>query len=53
MPPVCKLLNYGKYKFEQEKKIKDSRKKVKGGELKEIRMQPRSPPTILTSRPST
>jgi len=41
VPPVCKLLNYGKYKFEQEKKIKDSRKKVKGGELKEIRMQPK------------
>jgi len=41
IPPVCKLLNYGKFKFEQEKKIKDSRKKVKGGELKEIRMQPK------------
>ncbi len=41
VPPVCKLLNYGKFKFEQEKKIKDSRKKVKGGELKEIRMQPK------------
>lgn len=41
VPPVCKLLNYGKYKFEQEKKIKDSRKKAKGGELKEIRMQPK------------
>lgn len=41
IPPVCKLLNYGKFKFEQEKKVKDSRKKVKGGELKEIRMQPK------------
>ncbi len=41
IPPVCKLLNYGKFKFEQEKKIKDSRKKAKGGELKEIRMQPK------------
>jgi len=41
IPPVCKLLNYGKYKFEQEKKIKDSRKKAKGGELKEVRMQPK------------
>lgn len=41
VPPVCKLLNYGKYKFEQEKKIKDSRKKAKGGELKEVRMQPK------------
>ena len=41
VPPVCKLLNYGKFKFEQEKKVKDSRKKAKGGELKEIRMQPK------------
>jgi translation initiation factor IF-3 len=41
VPPVCKVLNYGKYKFEQEKKIKESRKKVRVGELKEIRMQPK------------
>jgi translation initiation factor IF-3 len=41
LPPVCKLLNYGKFKFEQEKKVKDSRKKAKVGELKEIRMQPK------------
>jgi len=41
IPPVCKLLDYGKYKFEQEKKIKESRKKIRVGELKEIRMQPK------------
>jgi translation initiation factor IF-3 len=41
IPPVCKLLDYGKYKFEQEKKIKESRKKIRIGELKEIRMQPK------------
>lgn len=41
IPPVCKFLNYGKYKFEQEKKIKESRKKIRVGELKEIRMQPK------------
>ena len=29
IPPVCKLLNYGKYKFEQEKKIKDAKKHTK------------------------
>jgi translation initiation factor IF-3 len=40
-PPVCKLLNYGKFKFEQEKKIKESRKKIRVGEMKEIRMQPK------------
>ena len=41
VPPVCKLLNYGKYKFEQEKKIKDAKKHTKATELKEIRMQPK------------
>jgi translation initiation factor IF-3 len=41
VPPVCKLLNYGKFKFEQEKKIKDAKKHTKATELKEIRMQPK------------
>lgn len=40
-PPVCKILDYGKYKFEQEKKIKESKKKQKLIKLKEIRMQPK------------
>ena len=40
-PPVCKLLDYGKYKFEQEKKFKESKKKQKQVKLKEIRMQPK------------
>lgn len=40
-PPVCKLLDYGKYKFELEKKVKDSKKKQKILKLKEIRMQPK------------
>lgn len=41
IPPVCKLLNYGKYKFEQEKKVKDAKKHIKATEIKEIRMQPK------------
>ncbi len=40
-PPVCKLLDYGKYRFEQEKKIRESKKKQKQIKLKEIRMQPK------------
>jgi translation initiation factor IF-3 len=40
-PPVCKVLDYGKYKFEQEKRIKESRKRQKQVKLKEIRMQPK------------
>ena len=40
-PPVCKILDYGKYKFEQEKKLRDSKKNQKVLKLKEIRMQPK------------
>ena len=40
-PPVCKILDYGKYRFELEKKLRDSKKKQKLQVLKEIRMQPK------------
>lgn len=40
-PPVCKILDYGKYRFELEKKLRDSKKKQKLLKLKEIRMQPK------------
>ena len=38
--PVCKIMDYGKYKFEQAKKEKESRKKQKTFETKEIRVTP-------------
>jgi translation initiation factor IF-3 len=41
VPPVVKIMNYGKYKFENEKKIRDSKKRQKLLKLKEIRMQPK------------
>jgi translation initiation factor IF-3 len=41
VPPVVKIMDYGKYKFENEKKVRDSRKKQKQLKLKEIRMQPK------------
>jgi len=40
-PPVVKILNYGKFKFENEKKVRDSKKKQKLLKIKEIRMQPK------------
>lgn len=40
-PPVCRIMDYGKYKFEQEKRLKESKKRQKLVKLKEIRMQPR------------
>ena len=41
VPPVVKILDYGKFKFENEKRIRDSKKKQKLLKLKEIRMQPK------------
>ena len=39
-PVVCKIMNYGKYKFEQAKKEKESKKNQKVAEVKEIRVTP-------------
>lgn len=39
-PPVCKLIEFKKYKYLESKKDRDSRKKDKGGELKEVRLRP-------------
>ena len=38
--PVCKIMNYGKYKFEQAKKEKEAKKKQKVQETKELRITP-------------
>lgn len=40
-PPACKILDYGKYRFEMEKKLRESKKRQKLQELKEIKMQPK------------
>ncbi len=39
-PPVCKLMNYGKFRFEQGKREKEARKNQHVVEIKEIRMSP-------------
>ncbi|MBQ0041751.1 MAG: translation initiation factor IF-3 [Lachnospiraceae bacterium] len=39
-PPVCKIIDYGKYRYEQARKEKDARKKQKIVEIKEIRLSP-------------
>lgn len=39
-PPVCKILDYGKYKYEQQKKRAEAKKKQKIVEIKEIQMRP-------------
>jgi translation initiation factor IF-3 len=39
-PPVCKLLDYGKYKYQEQKKAAEARKKQKVVEVKEIKFRP-------------
>jgi translation initiation factor IF-3 len=40
VPPVCKIMDFGKYKYQAQKKANDARKKQKIIEVKEIRMRP-------------
>lgn len=39
-PPVCKILDYGKYKYEQQKKANEARKKQKTVDVKEVKIRP-------------
>ena len=39
-PPVCKIINYGKYRYEQARREKEAKKKQKTIEVKEVRLSP-------------
>nr|YP_009397614.1 translation initiation factor 3 [Dipterosiphonia australica]ARW66800.1 translation initiation factor 3 [Dipterosiphonia australica] len=39
IPPVCKIIDYGKYKFNQEKKAKEAKKKQHNASIKEVKMR--------------
>ncbi|OKL44674.1 translation initiation factor IF-3 [Pseudovibrio exalbescens] len=39
-PPVCKILDYGRYKYQAQKKAAEARKKQKVVEIKEVKMRP-------------
>ncbi len=39
-PPVCKIIDYGKFRYEQQKKEKEQRKKSQNVQLKEVRFRP-------------
>lgn len=39
-PPVCRIIDYGKFRYEQRKKVKDAQKKSKQNEIKGIRVRP-------------
>ncbi|WP_036481772.1 translation initiation factor IF-3 [Myxosarcina sp. GI1] len=38
-PPVCKIMDYGKYKYEQDKKQKEAKKKQHNADIKEVKMR--------------
>ncbi|MDI6772519.1 MAG: translation initiation factor IF-3 [bacterium] len=40
-PPVCKIMDYGRYKYEQSKRDRDAHRKSRGGDLKGMRMSPK------------
>ena len=39
-PPVCKILDYGKYKYEAQKKANEAKKKQKTTQIKEVKLRP-------------
>lgn len=41
-PPVCRMMNYGKFLYEQAKRDRDARKSQRGGEVREIRLRPKT-----------
>jgi translation initiation factor IF-3 len=41
-PPVCKIMDYGRYKYLQSKKVHEAKKKQASGHLKEVKMRPKT-----------
>jgi translation initiation factor IF-3 len=41
-PPVCKIMDYGRYKYEQTKKRQEAKKKQSSSQLKEIKVRPKT-----------
>lgn len=39
-PPVCRIMDYGKYKYKTSKKVQETRKKGKAAQLKEVKVRP-------------
>lgn len=49
-PPVCKIIDYGKFKYEQSRKDKEAKKKQKVTDVKEIRLSPNIDQNDLTTK---
>lgn len=41
-PPVCRIMDYGRYKYEQNKKLQESKRRQSGFQLKEIKFRPKT-----------
>ena len=39
-PPVCRVMDYGKFRYQAAKKVQEARKKSRGGQMKEIKLRP-------------
>ena len=52
-PPVCKIVDYGKFRYEQSRKEKEAKKKQKTVELKEIRLSPNIDKNDLNTKANT
>jgi len=50
VPPVCRVLDYGKYKYEQSKKEREQRKNQKVSLLREVRLRPKIDPHDFESK---
>ena len=49
-PPVCRIMDYGRYKYEQSKKAHESRQKQHRSKLKTVRLRPKTDPHMLDIR---
>ena len=49
-PPVCRIMDYGKYKYEQSKKAHESRQKQHRSKLKTVRLRPKTDPHMIDIR---
>jgi translation initiation factor IF-3 len=49
-PPVCKVLDFSKYRYQREKERKEAKKHQKGGHVKEIRFRPKISPHDLDTK---
>ena len=50
VPPVCKIVDYGKYKYDEKKKISESKKNQKAQELKELTFRPNTDENDLSHK---